>query len=129
MNCGICMKVCPIQKYGMQNVMEHYATTGQVLGKGTHELEGFTLEDRGYFGPGELPVFEPEYFKGMPRGTREEWAFRKLKDRSMAAGGDMSDESLQEFREEMTSAIKRGPGASNFSSLEALDNIEEIDYV
>ncbi len=32
------MKVCPIQKYGMKNVLEHYAATGQVLGKGTHDL-------------------------------------------------------------------------------------------
>ena len=58
MGCGVCMKVCPIQKYGMKNVMEHYAETGQVLGKGTHDLEGYTLEDKGYFGPGEMPVFD-----------------------------------------------------------------------
>ena len=51
LGCGICMKVCPIQKYGMKNVMEHYAGTGQVLGKGTHDLEGYTLEGKGYWDP------------------------------------------------------------------------------
>ncbi|HEY9528189.1 MAG TPA: reductive dehalogenase domain-containing protein, partial [Anaerolineales bacterium] len=35
LGCGICMKVCPIQKYGMPAVMEHYVETGEVLGKGT----------------------------------------------------------------------------------------------
>ena len=59
MECGVCIKVCPVQKYGMKNVMEHYAETGQVLGKGTHDLEGFTLEDKGYFGPGEMPGVRP----------------------------------------------------------------------
>ena len=27
--CGVCMKVCPIQRYGMQAVMEHYGATGR----------------------------------------------------------------------------------------------------
>jgi NAD-dependent dihydropyrimidine dehydrogenase PreA subunit len=123
MNCGICMKVCPIQKYGMKNVLEHYATTGQVLGKGTHELEGFTLEDQGYFGPGELPVFEKEFFSAMPRGTREEWAFTKLQQKARADGGNISDELLQEFKEELGQAIKKGPGATN------IQEVEELDYV
>ena len=67
--CGVCMKVCPIQKYGMKNVMEHYVETGQVLGKGTHDLEGYTLEGKGYFGPGELPVFDRDFFSSMPTGN------------------------------------------------------------
>ena len=53
--CGICMKVCPIQKYGMKPVMEHYIETGEVLGKGTENLEGYTLPDKGHFRPGKLP--------------------------------------------------------------------------
>ena len=121
MNCGICMMVCPIQKYGMQNVLEHYAATGQVLGKGTHELEGYTLEDRGYFGPGEMPVFEREFFSAMPRGTREEWAFTKFKEKASAAGGDISDDLLQEFKEEIAEAIRKGPGATNIKEVEELD--------
>ena len=123
MNCGICMMVCPIQKYGMQNVLEHYAATGQVLGKGTHELEGYTLEDRGYFGPGEMPVFESDFFTAMPRGTREEWAFTKFKEKARDTGGDISDDLLQEFKEEMAEAIRKGPGATN------IKEVEELDYV
>ena len=43
LGCGICMKVCPIQKFGLQAVMEHYIETGgEILGKGTHQLEGYT---------------------------------------------------------------------------------------
>jgi NAD-dependent dihydropyrimidine dehydrogenase PreA subunit len=62
LGCGICMKVCPIQRYGMQPVMEHYVATGQVLGKGTDNLEGYTLHDKGYFGTGQLPVFGRGFF-------------------------------------------------------------------
>ena len=61
-SCGVCMKTCPVQRYGMKNVMEHYATTGQVLGKGTHLLEGYNLRELGYFGPGELPRFDSDFF-------------------------------------------------------------------
>ena len=75
LGCGICMKVCPVQKYGLKNVMDHYASTGQVLGKGTHDLEGYELEGKGYFGPGELPVFESDFFSSMPHGNVDEWAF------------------------------------------------------
>ena len=78
LGCGICMKTCPVQKYGMKNVMEHYAETGQVLGKGTHDLEGYTLEGKGYFGPGELPTFDRGFFD-MPHGNEYECAFEEFK--------------------------------------------------
>ncbi len=106
MSCGICMKVCPIQKYGMKNVMEHYVQTGQVLGKGTHDLEGYTLEGKGYFGPGEMPVFDRNFFEEMPRGTATQWTFETFKKKAVAAGGVVSDELLAEFKEEMAEAIK-----------------------
>jgi len=84
--CAICMKVCPINKYGAKAVMEYYIETGQVLGKGTHDLEGFTLHDEstgryttGYFGPGELPTFDADFFK-IPVGTRENAALDVLLD-------------------------------------------------
>ena len=32
--CGVCMKVCPIQRYGMKPVMEHYVETGEVSERG-----------------------------------------------------------------------------------------------
>ena len=55
LGCGVCMKVCPIQKYGLKNTMEHYAATGQVLGKGTHDLEGYNIEGQGLLRPRRTP--------------------------------------------------------------------------
>jgi Pyruvate/2-oxoacid:ferredoxin oxidoreductase delta subunit len=104
LGCGICMKVCPIQKYGMQTVMDHYAATGQVLGKGTHDLEGYSLEGKGYFGPGEMPVFEAGFFN-MPHGDADEWAFDQFKEKAQASGGQITDEMLAEFKKEITRAM------------------------
>ena len=56
--CSVCMKVCPVQKYGYDAVMDHFKATGEVLGKGTEELEGYDLKGKGHFGPGKLPVFQ-----------------------------------------------------------------------
>jgi epoxyqueuosine reductase len=56
--CNICTQVCPVQKYGLQAVLDHFETTGgEVLGKGTEELEGYSLPDRGHYGVGRLPRF------------------------------------------------------------------------
>jgi ferredoxin len=54
--CAICMKVCPVQRYGLDRVRDHFCETGEILGKGTDELEGYTwpLDGRRY-GPGEKP--------------------------------------------------------------------------
>ena len=106
LGCGICMKVCPIQKYGLQATMEHYAETGQVLGKGTHDLEGYELEGKGYFGPGELPAFDRDFFN-MPHGTEFEHAFESLKERAIVTGGEISDDLIEEFREEMNKNFAR----------------------
>ena len=78
--CAVCIKVCPVQRYGLQPVMEHYAATGEVLGKGTENLEGFTLRDKGHFGPGELPHFDRQFFE-FPHGRREDWLFEEFKDK------------------------------------------------
>jgi len=121
LGCGICMKVCPVQKYGMQTVMQHYAETGQVLGKGTHDLEGYELEGKGYFGPGELPVFERDFFSAMPHGDTEQWAFESFKEKAMAAGGVISDDLMEEFRQEVARGLNQNK-----------DNIgmmEEEDYI
>ena len=77
--CAACMRVCPIQKYGMKTVMDHYTSTGQVLGKGTHDLEGYSLRELGYFGPGQLPSFDNEFFR-FPQGRSEDALFDELKD-------------------------------------------------
>ena len=121
LGCGICMKVCPVQKYGMQTVMQHYAETGQVLGKGTHDLEGYEIEGKGYFGPGELPVFERNFFSAMPHGDTEQWAFENFKEKAVAAGGVISDELMEEFRQEVARGLSQNK-----------DNIgmmEEEDYI
>ena len=62
-NCSICVKTCPIQKYGYETVMNHYQATGEVLGKGTNDLEEYTLPDKGYFPSGKLPIFTKEELK------------------------------------------------------------------
>ena len=57
----MCMRVCPVQKYGLDAVKEHHAATGQILGKGTDELEGYhwPLDDR-HYGPGEKPRIDSD---------------------------------------------------------------------
>ncbi|MCH7713514.1 MAG: hypothetical protein IIC99_07810 [Chloroflexi bacterium] len=96
LGCGICMKVCPIQKYGMQAVLEHYAATGNVLGKGTHDLEGYEISGKGYFGPGELPLFDRTFFE-MPHGRAEDWAFEELKNKLKETGGLEDGEGEEAF--------------------------------
>ena len=105
--CAVCMKVCPIQRYGVAPVMEHYAATGQVLGKGTHLLEGYSLRDKKYYGPGELPSFDSEFFN-MPHGKSEDALFEDLKEK-IAAGEVSADtkgaQALQEFRERVSTFL------------------------
>jgi Pyruvate/2-oxoacid:ferredoxin oxidoreductase delta subunit len=122
LGCGVCMKVCPIQKYGLKNVMDHYAATGQVLGKGTHDLEGYTLEGKGYFGPGEMPVFEAGFFN-MPHGNADEWAFEQLKEKAQASGGQITDEMLEQFKEQINRAL--GLNSGDVLAMMA----EEQDYI
>ena len=99
--CGVCMKVCPVQRYGMEPVMKHYIDTGEILGKNTDNLEGFTFEDRGgYFGPGELPKFSNAFFE-IPKGRSEDWLFEKFKKAVEEKGGVDSD-SLADFGSELS---------------------------
>jgi ferredoxin len=55
--CAVCMKVCPVQRYGLQAVHYHYVETGGgILGKGTDELEGYTWPlDRRFYGARSKP--------------------------------------------------------------------------
>jgi epoxyqueuosine reductase len=54
--CSICMKVCPVQRYGLADVLEHYNTTGQILGKDSDDLEGYDWPlDARHYGPGATP--------------------------------------------------------------------------
>lgn len=80
--CAICMKVCPVQRYGLDDILEHRERTGEILGVGTDELEGYDwpLDDR-HYGPGETPKVGEEIMqnpdlifdyarKAPPVGTR-----------------------------------------------------------
>ncbi len=122
--CGICMKVCPVQRYGLHNVLDHYASTGEVLGKGTHLLEGFEMHDSGYFGPGELPRFDADFFH-VPEGTASEYLLKDLTEK-MSSGevpqGTDGDEVFSEFRSRLEDAVK---GPANAMDLEW--DIEDMD--
>ncbi len=103
--CAVCMKVCPVQKFGMQAVAEHYVETGEVLGKGTEELEGYDLRGKGHFGPGELPHFEREFFE-FPHGSKEDWLFQQFKDR-LDEHGVPPVEDLTEFAGKVKDVMER----------------------
>jgi Pyruvate/2-oxoacid:ferredoxin oxidoreductase delta subunit len=121
LGCGVCMKVCPVQKYGLKNVMDHYAETGQVLGKGTHDLEGFELEGKGYFGPGELPAFDRGFFD-MPRGTIEDFAFENFKDQAKASGGEITEEMIDQLKSEMGRSV-----GQQYDAIAMLDQSLDVD--
>lgn len=54
--CAICMKVCPVQRYGLEAVVDEFERSGKILGKGTDELEGYHWPvDGRHYGPGEKP--------------------------------------------------------------------------
>lgn len=97
--CGVCMLVCPVQRYGMAPVMEHFVETGEVLGKGTDNLEGYEIRGKGYYGPGKLPSFEREFFE-IPHGTKDEWLFTQFKQK-IEEKGKVSEEEKQEFVEQL----------------------------
>jgi ferredoxin len=55
--CSICMKVCPVQRYGLDAVLEEYERSGAILGKGSDDLEGYDWPlDARHYGPGQKPV-------------------------------------------------------------------------
>jgi epoxyqueuosine reductase len=64
--CAICMKVCPVQRYGLEAVTTHLVETGEILGKGTDELEGYHWLDGRHYGPGQKPRITQEFM--APRG-------------------------------------------------------------
>jgi epoxyqueuosine reductase len=61
--CAICMKVCPVQKYGLQPVIDEWSRSGKILGKDSDELEGFTWIDGKHFGPGQRPKLSLSFTK------------------------------------------------------------------
>ena len=104
--CAVCMIVCPVQRYGMKPVMEHYVETGEVLGKGTENLEGYPLKGKGHFGTGELPSFERGFFD-IPQGREEDWLFEQFKER--LRNSEVPDESeLVEFATDIKKVLDKG---------------------
>lgn len=66
--CSICMKVCPIQRYGLDAVLDEYERTGGILGNGTDELEGYDWPiDGKHYAIGERPSLGRDFFQ--PPGT------------------------------------------------------------
>jgi epoxyqueuosine reductase QueG len=59
--CGICMKVCPVQRYGLEDVTKHLMETGEILGKGNDDLEGYHWLDGRHYGPGQKPRITKEF--------------------------------------------------------------------
>ena len=54
--CSICIKVCPIQRFGLVEVHEHYRRTGAILGRGSDDLEGYRWPlDEVRYGAGARP--------------------------------------------------------------------------
>lgn len=59
--CAVCVKVCPIQRFGVEAVVAHYEETGRILGKDSDDLEGYTwLLDHRYYGAGDKPRINSE---------------------------------------------------------------------
>jgi ferredoxin len=60
--CAVCMKVCPVQRFGLQPVLDEYARSGAILGKGTDALEGYDFVDGHHYGPGQSPKLPRGFF-------------------------------------------------------------------
>ena len=104
--CAVCMIVCPIQRYGMKPVMEHYVETGEALGKGTENLEGYSIAGKGRFGPGELPHFSRDFFE-FPHGREEDWLHQKFKEKLNSTGAPAESE-LVDFANDVKSVLDKG---------------------
>ncbi|MCI0440321.1 MAG: hypothetical protein L0177_14495, partial [Chloroflexi bacterium] len=104
--CAVCMKVCPIQRYGMQPVMEHYVETGEILGKGTDNLEAYSLRDKGYFESGKLPHFNTEFFQ-FPHGRKDEHLFEQFKHK-LDQAEQINVEELMDFAVALKQELVKG---------------------
>lgn len=54
--CSVCMKVCPVQRFGLAAVLDEYQESGKILGKDTDDLEGYDWPlDGKHYPPGRTP--------------------------------------------------------------------------
>ena len=101
--CGVCMTVCPIQRYGLKEVMEHYGATGEILGKFSHLLEGFEMDGLGYFPPNQMPTFGSNFFN-LPEGRPEQQVLQELRARIDA--GHAAEGALEELGPRLVEALQ-----------------------
>lgn len=71
--CAICLKVCPVQRFGLEAVIDEWKKNKRILGKGSDELEGFTFVDGRYYGSDDRPKVSTEFV------APEEFVFDPLK--------------------------------------------------
>jgi epoxyqueuosine reductase len=89
--CSVCMKTCPVQRYGLPAVLEEFERNGTILGKDTDDLEGFDWPiDGKHYGPRERPRLAPEFYE-MPGFDFD--PDRKHPAGWVAEGADGPDES------------------------------------
>jgi epoxyqueuosine reductase len=68
--CAVCSKVCPVQRYGLPRIYEHFERTGHIYGRGTDELEGYSWPlDGRYYPAGKKPSIKSEELL-RPKGRR-----------------------------------------------------------
>jgi ferredoxin len=87
--CAICMKTCPVQRYGLDRVTDHFEQTGEILGKGSDELEGYRWPlDGRFYGAGEKPPVDSETLLHPPG-----WQFdaKRKVPRALASAEASSD--------------------------------------
>ena len=85
---------------------QHYVETGEVLGKGTDDLESYELENKGYFRSGKVPVFDTDFFD-MPEGSLEHNLLEKLRsdlDDSTRLDDKYEHKLLLEFKDRLDSS-------------------------
>ena len=75
--CAVCMIVCPIQRYGMKPVMEHYVETGEVLGKGTENLGRLLHRRQGALRSRPVAPVQPRFLR-VPQRARGGLAVRPV---------------------------------------------------
>ena len=95
--------------------------------KGTHDLEGYSLEDKGYFGPGELPTFDYAFFD-IPRGTIEEFVLEQFKKKFAQVDSIDSPEGealFEEFKSRLITALGIKSDALTIADEETPDYITQ----
>lgn len=89
--CAICMKVCPVQRYGLDAVKRHLDEHGEVLGKGTDDLEGYTWPlDGRFYGPSQ----RPKDARVLPRDSQLQVTLRAVDGAAVQDGTESRDSGL-----------------------------------